>query len=106
VASEVPAYELLVEEKHWHALQRLPHESQRKNALGFLTDYVVYTPTKRLPNGSLRQLKGTQRGLWQFDIDRQYRIIYRVDETRKQVLIDYIGPHPDWGIRRGQRIRN
>jgi len=37
------------------------------------------------------------RGLWQYDIDRGYRIIYRIDDEARQILIEYIGPHPDWG---------
>lgn len=60
-----------------------------------------------MPNGALKELKGEHRGLWQFDIDRDYRIIYRIDDEAKQILIEYIGYHPDWGRKTsgGRRIR-
>jgi addiction module RelE/StbE family toxin len=92
-----PPYELLLDDKQWEQLQALPHESQRKRATAFLTGHASNTPTKRLPNGDLKQLVGEYKGYWQYDIGRKYRLIYRVDEAQKQVLVEYIGTHPRWG---------
>ncbi len=105
--SAEPPYEVMLEEEHWEALKRLPHESQQEKALQFLWGHAAHTPTVWLPSGAVKQLRGEHEGLWQFDIDRDYRIIYRVDEGARQVVVEYIGYHPDWGRRSsgGRRIR-
>jgi len=35
-------------------------------------------------------------GHYQFDVDRNHRVIYTVDEIALVVQIQYIGAHPDW----------
>lgn len=102
-----PPYMPQLTDEHWATIQRLPRPAQRERAVDFLMKYVPHTPRQRMPNGALKELKGEHRGLWQFDIDRDYRIIYRIDDEAKQILIEYIGYHPDWGRKTsgGRRIR-
>lgn len=104
---ERPPYMPQLTEEHWEAIQRLPHPAQRVDAVEFLMKYVSHTPRQRKANGSLKELKGEHRGLWQYDIDRQYRIIYRIDDEAREILVEYIGSHPDWGRRSSgsRRIR-
>lgn len=60
----------------------------------------------RIP-GKLKELKREHHGLYQYEIDRNYRILYTVDEAARQVNVEYIGYHPDWRSksRSGRRIR-
>jgi addiction module RelE/StbE family toxin len=97
----------MLTEEDWAAIQSLPREAQRADAIDFLMKYVPLTPKLRRADGKLKELKGEYRGYWQFDIDRQYRIIYTIDEDSKEILIEYIGFHPDWGRKtsRGGRIK-
>ncbi len=96
----------MLEPDQWKALQRLPRKSQRETALDFLENYLPHTPKTWRPDGKLKQLKGEHAGLWQFDIDRQYRIVYAVDQQVRQVNVEYLGFHPDWGARsRRGRVR-
>jgi len=102
-----PPYEVKLEEKHWAQIAALPRESQQDRVTAFLMRYASHTPRLRMANGDLKELKGAYAGYWQYDIDRQYRLIYRIDEERKQVLVEYIGNHPDWGSGgKGRRIRS
>lgn len=96
-----PPYELMISEEHWKAIEALPHKSQQEDAIDFLMKYVPYTPKQRLANGDLKELKGEHKGFWQYDIDRDYRIIYKIDDNARTVNIEYIGYHPDWGRRSG-----
>lgn len=96
--SRLPApYTVQLEDKHWKALEALPQPSQQEKAISFLTQYLPQTPKKLLPNGALKELHGEHKGIWQFDIDRSYRILYTVDEGAHEVNIEYIGSHPGWG---------
>jgi len=106
--SELPtSYTLMLTDEHWAAIQALPHKSQQEDAIAFLMSYAPNTPKQLLPNGKLKRLHGEHRHLWQYDIDRSYRIIYSVDESARTVVVEYIGSHPSWGSSvRGRRIRN
>lgn len=99
-------YEPMLDEKQWEQLKRLPHQHQQEDVLQFLWNHAAHTPTRAIP-GKLKELHGEHKGLWQFDIDQEYRVLYRVDEDAKQVLVEYIGYHPDWGRRSsgGRKIR-
>ena len=66
----------------------MPHKSQQEDAIDFLMKYVAFTPKKRLPSGDLKELKGEHRGFWQYDIDRDYRIIYTIDDVARTVNIE------------------
>ena len=102
-----PPYTLNMTDDHWRAIERLPHHAQQVDAMDFLMTYVVYTPARHLPNGDLKELKGEHKGLWQYDIDRDYRIVYRIDEALRTVTVEYVGHHPEWGKgRRGGSIRS
>lgn len=102
-----PAYEVVIEDEQWAQIEALPHASQQERTVAFLMKYVSQTPTKRLSNGDLKELQGGFAGYWQYDIDRKYRLIYRVDEARKKVLVEYVGTHPAWGRGGGtRRIRS
>jgi mRNA-degrading endonuclease RelE of RelBE toxin-antitoxin system len=98
-----PTYVPMLAQEHWEALKRLPNDSQREKATAFLFQYVLYTPRKRLPNGDLKELHGEHKGIWQFDIDPKYRILYTIDDDAKQVNVQYIGNHPGWGRRSSGR---
>jgi mRNA-degrading endonuclease YafQ of YafQ-DinJ toxin-antitoxin module len=101
------SYTLLLADEHWDAIKALPHESQQEDAIEFLVTYAAHTPKRLRPDGKLKRLRGEYRNLWQYDIDRSYRIIYSVDETARTVNVEYIGSHPSWGSGgRGRRIRN
>jgi mRNA-degrading endonuclease YafQ of YafQ-DinJ toxin-antitoxin module len=67
-----------IEEGHWKSIQALPHKAQRENALKFIKEYLPYTPKTLMPNGKLKELRGEHKGIWQFDIDRDYRILYTI----------------------------
>ena len=81
----------MITEEQWQAIERLPRAAQREDVLDFLMTYVCYWPKRRRPDGQLKELKGEYKGLWQYDIDRAYRLIYSVDEDAKTVNIEYVG---------------
>lgn len=96
-------YTLMLTEDHWAAIEALPRESQREDALEFLMTYAPKTPKQLRPDHKLKRLHGAHRHLWQYDIDRSYRIIYSVDESVRTVNVEYIGSHPAWGSGGGAR---
>ncbi len=99
-----PPYEVRLTEEDWDKLKKLPRESQQEQAFTYLWGPISYAPTASIP-GKIKALKEEYRGLYELVIGDGYRIIYRVDEAAKQVLIEEIGPHPDWRRSRGGRIR-
>src|SRR5688500_163107 len=94
--SELPPYRLVVDDEIWRAIERLPHESQREDVLNFLMTYVIHSPNRPRPP-HLKELANEQKGYWQYDIDRRYRLIYEVMESQREVRVIYVGFHPDWG---------
>ncbi len=78
----------------WRAIERLPRSAQRERVIAFLRDHLQHTPRKRRDSRDLKQLKGSHRDVWQFDIDRSYRLQYTIDDERGEVNVEYIGPHP------------
>ena len=100
--SAPPPYTVEIEDAHWNEFASWG-ERRLDGVLAFLRDHVSHTPTARVP-GKLKQLRGEYRGLYQFSVDRQHKVIYRVDEQEKKVYIEYVGRHPDWRRSRGGRI--
>jgi mRNA-degrading endonuclease RelE of RelBE toxin-antitoxin system len=100
------SYQIVLAEEHWRAIEQLPNDSQRESLLTFLRDHAQHTPTQRIP-GKTKMLRGILRGYFQFDIDRSYRLVYRVDEEAHEVVIEYVGKHPERGEleRRLPRLR-
>ena len=93
-------YAVRLTDDHWCELRRW--DDRLVDALvAFIRDHTSRTPTTRIP-GKLKRLQGAFRGYYQFRVDRQRRFIYRVDEERRQVIAEYVGPHPDWRKSRGQ----
>jgi Txe/YoeB family toxin of Txe-Axe toxin-antitoxin module len=99
-----PPFEVVLDERDWDSLRKLPRESQQNDAFEFLWGHASHTPTVRIP-GKLKRLKGEHSDLYQYDIDREYRILYTVDVAAKRVEVQYIGYHPDWGRRSSSRRR-
>ncbi len=100
--TQPPPYEVRLDEDHWAELESWGE--QRLNAvLALFRDHVRQTPTTPIP-GKLKQLRGEYRGYYQLSVDRQRRVIYRVDEEQREVLVEYVGRHPDWRKSRGGRI--
>ena len=94
-------YEVRLTDDHWDELRRW--DDRLVDALmAFIRDHASRTPTTRIP-GKLKQLKGVVfRGCYQFRVDQRRRFIYRVDEERRLIIAEYVGPHPDWRKSRGQ----
>lgn len=88
-----PPYTVIIDNRHRRQLRDL---SPRLYALAlvFLNGDAKTTPTTYVP-GKVVQLRGDRSHLWEFKLDRSYRIVYEVDEATRQVLVQYIGPHPD-----------
>ena len=99
-----PQYELALDDEHWEILESWG-ERRLEEVLAFLRDHASRTPTVRIP-GKLKQLKEQWRGYYQYTVDNSHKLIYRVDEDAKRVLVEYVGPHPNWARSRRGRIRS
>lgn len=99
-------YRLVINDDLWDDFRRLPNDAQRNVILEFLRDHAQYSPTTRIP-GKMKMLRGVLHGHYEFRVDRSYRLIYRVDEDSHEVVIEYIGRHPESGEleRRLPRLR-
>ncbi len=91
-----------IEDAHWREFESWG-ERRLDEVLAFLRDHVSRTPSTHVP-GKLKQLRGEYRGYYQFSVDRERRVIYRVDEQEKMFFIEYVGLHPDWRKSRGGRF--
>jgi mRNA-degrading endonuclease RelE of RelBE toxin-antitoxin system len=61
----------------------------------FITSHLASRPLERIP-GKVKELRGRYKGVMQFDIDANYRLLYRVENESRTVFILYIGTHPKW----------
>ena len=95
-------YQVQLDDEHWEEL-RTWDERPLDVLLTFLRDHASQTPTTLIP-GKLKRLRGARSGYYQFSVDRRRRLIYIVDEKQKLVLVEYVGPHPDWRKSRRRRI--
>lgn len=68
--------------------------TRQRDAKGFIRDHLTQSPLERIP-GKVKELHGKYKGVMQYDIDQNYRIMYRVDKAKRVVFVQYIGPHPD-----------
>ena len=64
-------------------------------------DHLQHAPTQRIP-GKLKRLRGEYKAYYQFDITKDARMIYYVDEDSKTVYVEYIGKHPGWKRRKSR----
>ena len=105
VASEQDPYEARLTDQHWDEL-RAWREHDLDEVLAFLRDHASWTPTALIP-GKLKLLHAPFRNHYQFSVSRRLRLIYRVDEKRRLVIVEYVGLHPDWrkSRRRGRITR-
>lgn len=97
-----PPYQIEIDEDHWQQIESWG-EQRLDKFLAFVRDHLSRTPTTPIP-GKLKQLRGEYRGHYQFSVDQQRRVIYRVDEQAMRVFIEYVDSHPDWRKSRGGRI--
>ena len=100
--ADIPQYEVRFDKQHWEEL-RMWHERPLEALFTFVRDHASRTPTAPIP-GRLKPLRGAYRGYYQFRVDRTRRLIYRVDEEQRVVLVEYVGLHPDWRRSRRRRI--
>ena len=91
-------YKVEVEEEAWAGLSSLPTSAQEK-VTALWRDHLQHTPTQRIP-GKVKELRGEYKGFYQYDISRDARMIWRVDEHTRTVYVEYIGKHPEWEKRR------
>ena len=98
-------YDVRLGDEHWDEL-RTWREHDLDEVLAFLRDHASRTPTKLIP-GKLKLLHEPFRGHYQLSVGRRLRLIYRVDEERRLVNVEYVGQHPDWrkSSRRGRITR-
>ena len=98
-------YEIRLSDEHWDEL-RTWREHDLDEVLAFLRDHASRTPTALIP-GKLKLLRAPFRNHYQFSVSRRLRLIYRVDEDRRLVIVEYLGQHPDWrkSRRRGRITR-
>jgi mRNA-degrading endonuclease RelE of RelBE toxin-antitoxin system len=68
---------------------------RQRTARQFIASHLKTKPLERIP-GKVKELRGRYKGIMQFDIDDNYRLLYRVDRESRTVLILYIGTHPKW----------
>jgi len=62
----------------------------------FITSHLASRPLERIPGKAVKELRGSYKGILQFDIDANYRLLYRVDERSRTVFVIYVGTHPKW----------
>lgn len=91
-------YRIEASDEVWDALAKMP-EGRADKVFRFWQGHLRHTPTRRIP-GIVKELKGEYKGAYQFDVSRELRMIYWVDEAEQTVYIEYLGPHPDWSKRR------
>ena len=96
-ADQPSTYKIEVAEEVWEALAALPPGMQEK-VTSFWRDHLTASP-HRPPIGGVHRLKGQWRDFYQFDVDRQRRMMYRVDDETRTVFVDYLGNHPQWDKR-------
>lgn len=68
---------------------------RQRTARRFIANHLRQRPLERIP-GKVKELRGRYKGVMQFDIDDNYRLLYRVDKDSRIVSILYIGTHPKW----------
>ena len=101
----MPDYEVRLINEHWDELRGWDDHLVDR-LMAFIRDHASRTPMARGPR-RLKQLKGAFHGYYQFQVDRERRFIYRVDEEQRVVIAEWVGLHPDWAKshRRGRITR-
>ena len=93
--TEPARYAIRTPEDDVRRVAAMPEEARRV-VEEFIDQHLKTRPTARIRR-RLKMLTGDEwAGHYQFDVDRNHRLIYTVNEAAQQVLIQYIGPHPDW----------
>jgi len=103
-ADERTPYAIEMSEQVSDMLDRLGAEDVVVTRLiALLRDQVRWRPRQLVP-GRIKALRGEHSGRYQAALARRYRAIWSVDDDRRAVRLEYLGPHPDWKRGRG-RIR-
>jgi mRNA-degrading endonuclease RelE of RelBE toxin-antitoxin system len=88
-------YRIEVEDQVWAALSSLPEALQTK-VTTFWRDSLRHVPYTA---PATKRLRGAWKEYFQYDVDRFRRMLYRVDERRRIVFVDFLGSHPSWDKR-------
>lgn len=95
MAEEAP-YSVVVwdEDEFIRAFLALPDAQQQR--LSELMNGHLKADPRRMHPSLLKQLKGAQSHLCQFECGRSQRFIYEIDEGARQVRVVYLGHHSPW----------
>jgi len=86
-------YQIQLNKKQLHTWDSL--EKEIPEAILRCKNFLKKTPLNRLKSGGKRKkLKGSLKGILQYDINDEARVLYEVDKKERIVYIKYIGHHP------------
>jgi proteic killer suppression protein len=65
-----------------------------RNIVTFLQEMEDFQEIRDIPTWKAHQLKGNRKGTWSLTITRNWRITFRIDQTRKEIFdLDYEDYH-------------
>ena len=65
-----------------------------RNILTFLQEMEDVQEIRDIPRWKAHQLAGNRKGIWSLTITRNWRITFRIDQTRKEIYdLDYEDYH-------------
>lgn len=70
-------------------------DAQQTRVSELMNGHLKENPREMHPP-MLKQLKGAQSHLYQFECGKSQRFIYEIDEPSKEVRVVYLGHHPPW----------
>lgn len=71
-----------------------PTVEKLRNILTFLQDMEDVKELRDIPNWKVHQLTGDRRGTWSLSVARNWRITFRIDRTKGEILdLDYEDYH-------------
>jgi mRNA-degrading endonuclease RelE of RelBE toxin-antitoxin system len=73
--------------------------SQQERVTELMAGHLTRAPKEMHPP-LLKALHGTWRGVYQFELGQDNRLLYEVDSDARVVRIVFLGHHPQWDRRR------
>ncbi len=73
--------------------------SQQERITELMAGHLCHSPKQMRPP-LLKELRGSWRGVYQFELGRATRLLYEVDDAGRKVRITYLGQHPEWDKKR------
>jgi proteic killer suppression protein len=71
-----------------------PAVERIRNIVTFLQEMEDFQEIRDIPTWKAHQLKGNRKGTWSLTITRNWRITFRIDQTRKEIFdLDYEDYH-------------